>query len=309
MARGWKRPIEWMIARSGMAGAVARYRHPGVVILAYHNIVPRGEGPAGDLSLHVDQEDFGEQLDRLLQTHDVVPLADLNFLSTEDLEDPDASPRSKAVITFDDAYAGTMTAGLEELGSRNLPATVFVPPGLLGRGGFWWDLLAGEAGLDPRVRTHALNVLHGRADRVLAWARESGIRLQALPDHAQPVDESLLRTSSSYDSVSLGAHSWTHPNLSVLRLEEVREEYSQSKAWLERNARSYVNWFSYPYGLFSPAAAREAAAQFDGCLCIDGGVACSRGQWVSTREAVPRINVPRGLSREGMALRLSGIAQ
>ena len=141
MATGWKRVVERAVRRSGVAGLLERRRRPSVVVLAYHNIVPAGERAVGDVSLHVDQRTFGDQLDWLLESRTIVRLG-------EALGRPARDPReAQVVITFDDAYRGTMTAGMEELSRRDLPSVVFVPTGLLGTEGFWWDRIAPVGGL------------------------------------------------------------------------------------------------------------------------------------------------------------------
>ena len=77
MARGWKRLAEWALVRSRVPARLQARRPHSTVIIAYHNIVPKGERAAGDLSLHVDQDVFSQQLSILMDTHDVVGLETL----------------------------------------------------------------------------------------------------------------------------------------------------------------------------------------------------------------------------------------
>lgn len=311
MAKGWKRAAELALHRSGMLRVAERRRRPSVVILAYHNIVPAGEDVVGDVSLHVDQKAFGNQLDWLLDGREIVALEDL----FHDPEDPPTDPVStgapdgtRVAITFDDAYRGTMTAGLEELAKRGLPSTVFVPPGLLGSEGFWWDRLAaaGAVPLDPAIREHALEVLRGRTDDVLAWAQQQGLRLRDLPDHACPVSEEELLSNPHLEQTTLGAHTWSHPNLARLDEASLRDELERSRSWLAGRSDRYVDCLAYPYGLTSPSVEQMADAIFDASLLVSGGAAVARGERTSSAHRVPRINVPRGLSVEGLALRLAG---
>ncbi|HVI72058.1 MAG TPA: hypothetical protein VM656_11280, partial [Pyrinomonadaceae bacterium] len=114
------------------ATRLARARHKAhTLVLAYHNVVPEGEAARGDTSLHLPQRDFSQQLDLLQRTHHVIPLTDLATAHKT------AKPR--AIITFDDAYAGALEAGVVELQKRSLPATVFVTPAFVGGAAFWWD--------------------------------------------------------------------------------------------------------------------------------------------------------------------------
>ena len=300
MAKGWKRVVEAAIARSGVARHAERRRRPAAIVLAYHNIVPEGEKPAGDLSLHVDQRTFADQLDWLLEGRRVVSL--------EDALDEPGPLETRIAITFDDAYRGTLTAGAEELSKRGLPSTVFVPPGLLGSRGFWWDLLAREgAVLDPEIRSHVLDGLRGETDRIVRWAQEERLPLQDLPSHARPVEEASIASGEHPEGMSFGAHTWSHPNLARLSRAEALVELTTSKAWLSERTTRYADWLAYPYGLVSSDARAAAEQVFSGALLVDGGPALMNGRMRGARHVIPRVNVPRGLSIDGLALRISAL--
>ena len=69
--------MERILVDSGIARARVRSPKVAIAILAYHNIVPHGEAPAGDRSLHLAQQAFADHLDCLATTHDIVHLDDL----------------------------------------------------------------------------------------------------------------------------------------------------------------------------------------------------------------------------------------
>ena len=98
-----KKVAETVLVRSGAAAIARRRRIHDVAILAYHNIVPRGESVFGERSLHLDQDAFGVQLDHLMETHEIVGLDDL-------IERGPGAGAPAAVVTFDDAYLGALTA-------------------------------------------------------------------------------------------------------------------------------------------------------------------------------------------------------
>lgn len=313
MAKGWKGVVERTSVRTGLVRFVERRRRPAVVVLAYHNIVPVGEKPAGDVSLHLDQQAFADQLDWLLEGRRVVALEEAfvqsgGFDQSDGFDQPDGNVETRVVLTFDDAYQGMMTAGVEELSKRDLPATVFVPPALLGSTGFWWDLLAppGEP-LDPRVRAHALNELSGRTEAILAWAEGEGLAMQDLPRHTKPAVEAAMDPGRANGRLRLGAHSWSHPNLARLSDEEAFEELRASRDWLAERTDRFINWLAYPYGLVDDGAQRAAEMIFDGALLVSGGPSERDGRRVGFPYRVPRINVPRGLTIEGLAMRIAGL--
>ncbi len=305
MRRAAKRVVERALVVSGVAAGRLKRMGPSAVILAYHNIVPRGEQPAGDLSLHLDQEAFGDQLDRVLETHDVVPLGRV-------LDDPGPGERPhRAAITFDDGYLGTLTAGVEELAARDLPATVFVCPGQLGLEGFWWDRLA-----DPvtgimldRVRRHALTALQGRQDEVMGWASDSGLGAVEVPPHSHIADRDRLGHASADARIQYASHTWSHPNLAALAHSEVDIEIGTTLEWLEASDLPAIPWLAYPYGL-APGGTRERIAEeHRGALLVEGGPARVRGGPPHDLAMIPRVNVPRGLTNDGLALRLAGMVR
>lgn len=283
--------------RGGLPGLGRRVFTGRTLVLAYHNVVPRGEPFAGDASLHLPQDRFAAQLDALLETHEVVPLAAA-------LEP--AAPRRRrphAIITFDDAYRGSLTAGVAELAARGLPATFFVAPAYVPDGTFWWDALAGAADF----RATALEALRGRQDAVLEWAAARGVRPATVPPHARAASEAELRAATAHSGITLGSHSWGHPNLARLPAEELWTELRRPLAWLRARFDAVVPWLAYPYGLASPLVARLAGeAGYAGALGIAGG-------WVPAvagdRFRVPRLHIPAGVSPDGFVLRASGVVR
>ncbi len=289
------------------SGAPARRIGAGsaqTVILSYHNVVPAGDRPVGDLSLHITQRRFAEHLDRITETHDVVALSSVVVGRRNE-------GRPRAVITFDDAYVGTVTAGFEELRARGLPSTVFVPPGCLGNAGFWWDRLAlpGED-LPTRVREHGLGVLGGRGGEIEAWARSEGLSVSDLPGNARPADPATLFAAASASMAALGSHTWTHVNLAGVPAGEAREEITRAHAWLGEVPAEVevVDWMAYPYGLYTDVVANVAGEVVAHALRVDGGAAeVEGGRWTAGPLELPRINVPAGLSSDGLVLRLAGL--
>lgn len=296
-----KLATETLLCRSGLA-ALARWRRAGdTLVLAYHNVVPDGLPPDGDRSLHLPQRAFARQLDALRRTHDVVPLETL-FETT--------SPRARrprAVITFDDAYQGTLTAGIEELASRKLPATIFVAPAFVGGRSFWWDALTAEGAAGPPapIRSAAFHDLEGRDEAVREFAARSGLRGRVLPEHMTCATEDQLRAAASA-GVVYGSHTWSHPFLPALAQADVRRELVTSREWLTRRFANVVNWLAYPYGGVSPEAAEAARdAGFDGALLIEGGWCAGSGG--TDPFLTPRLNIPAGLSLNGFELRMAGV--
>lgn len=288
----------WMAA--ALPPLVRRRTGTDALVLAFHNVVPRGEHPAGDRSLHLPQGAFAGYLDQLAATHDVVPLDEL-------LRPPSATgDRPRAAVTFDDGYTGALTAGAAELAARGMPATFFVVPGLIDADGFWWDALAGEEGtLSEGFRDEALARARGEDAAVRDLARRRGIRAHPLPPHARPGSLAEIAAAAGVAGMRIGAHSWSHPSLARVSAAELRREVEAPLEWMRAHVpTAMVPWLSYPYGSTSAEVERAAArAGYAGAVRVGGG-------WVrggTDPFAVPRVNVPAGLSPAGFALRAAGL--
>jgi peptidoglycan/xylan/chitin deacetylase (PgdA/CDA1 family) len=290
-----KRAVEVGLRHSGLPGLARRMRRQDVLVLAYHNVVPQGVVPRGDRSLHIGQERLHRQLSHLARTHQLIPV--------DRITEPGAG-RARVAVTFDDAYRGAIQLGGEVLAELNLPATVFVAPGCLGGQSFWWDVLAAEEEVDPAVRDHALSDLQGKTTSVMAWAAPDPVG-RPLPAYQVTATEAELEAALAFDGLTLASHTWSHPNLATLDHAELTEELERPLHWLrQRYPRRAIDWLSYPYGCWSPAVGRRAGQLgYRGAFRIEGG-------WVREGcdpHAMPRLNVPAGLSVEGLELRGSGL--
>jgi peptidoglycan/xylan/chitin deacetylase (PgdA/CDA1 family) len=282
--------------------ALGRFAHRGqALILAYHNVVPPGEQPVGDGSLHIRHSRFIDQLDVLAAHSRVVPLSTA-------LESPPFEARRPLVaVTFDDAYAGTLTHAVPALADRGFPATIFVTPGCLGTERFWWDALA-----DPRTRAvphatreYALAALAGSGERILRWAESAGVAMQTMPSWAAAGSVEMLEGVADTKGLTLGAHTWSHPALPRLPDDALRDELARPLEWLRGRFKRVLPILTYPYGHYSPVVEREAARTgYAAMLRIDGGWIHPGGTQPSSR---PRLNIPSGVSNAGFRLRISGI--
>jgi peptidoglycan/xylan/chitin deacetylase (PgdA/CDA1 family) len=298
LRRALKGTAERLLVSSGLP-FLARKRHTGrCLVLAFHNILAPGHRPSGDRSLHLPSDDFERFLNLLSATHDVVAL--------DNLKSTPLGERPRAAITFDDAYAGAILYGLPALAARGLPATLFVAPGILGQSACWWDWLADPIeGLGEAVREHALTVLRGEDGPIRSWAKTLGRALAAPVEDWRFATEEEIALAASQPGVTLGAHTWSHPNLAELSPAELGPELVKPLTWLRERFRSARAWLAYPYGMTSPRVA-EAAEQagYTHAFRVSGG-------WVAAPAAItmdlPRWSVPAGLTERGFILHASGV--
>jgi peptidoglycan/xylan/chitin deacetylase (PgdA/CDA1 family) len=112
-----------------------RYRFsPGVLILLYHRVI---ELPCDPYRQAVTPQHFAEHLEVLKKCANVLPFAQaMEALRSGKL------PHRAVVITFDDGYADNFYNANPLLERYDIPATVFVTSGYIGKEyEFWWDEL------------------------------------------------------------------------------------------------------------------------------------------------------------------------
>ncbi len=297
--------VERVLYHGGIAGLSRRRLRGAVLVLGYHNVVPEGEAVVGERSLHISQRRFGEHLDVISDSHEIVALRHV-------LEAPNDPQLPRVAITFDDAYRGALIAGVQELASRDLPATIFVAPRFAEEGsGFWWDKLApGENGGVPRerwerFRRDAMERHSGRNDEIVGFAESRGAVPRTLPEHATPGSIDDLRSAAGAASLRFGSHTWSHPDLTALRPDEVRNECTRASEWIRSEGLPRDEWIAYPYNRVSATVVSSVRkAGFHGGLTLDG-------RW-SVRDRVdpfllPRLSVPAAMTPEGLGLRLAGL--
>ena len=264
-----------------------------MAILAYHNVIPDRVAAVGDTSLHLPLSRFLRQLDALQRTH--------TFVDLPTAMKP-ADGRIRAIVTFDDAYRGAVNLALPELRQRGIPATVFVCPALLDEPGLWWDELGETGQLTPGNRDRAMYDMRGELQAVRKWAFRNR-QPPRLPNEFGVASAAEL-VAQVGERITLGAHSWSHACLPALDVATLRRDLNQTLSWLDEFPAPSLRWLALPYGEGSEQVAAEAVrAGYQGILKICGGLAGP----VPDITAVPRINVPAGISARGLLLRASGV--
>lgn len=258
---------------------------PGRVLMS---ALERADSQAPDvvrvLTYHLvaSREAFDAQMRYLARHYRPVPVtAMLDALDGG----PPLPPRAVAV-TFDDAYENFAELAWPALKRYGVPVTLFVPTAFPGQpGAYWWDEL--EQGLLHTPRRDALETPAGSLplgtpqERAQAFKRLDAY-LKALPhdealevaartvrelDSTAPVPRVLgwdaLRALAA-ESVTLGAHTRTHPLLTRVDAARAREEIAGSLSDLRREIGDVPPVFAYPAGAYDSkvvALAREAGVR------------------------------------------------
>jgi peptidoglycan/xylan/chitin deacetylase (PgdA/CDA1 family) len=256
----------------------------GAMILAYHRIAYSSE-TTGDLC--VSPENFVEQLRDLRRFAHPICLSDV----VEHLKD-DSLPEKSVAITFDDGYADNLYTAKPLLEQYEIPATVFISTGYLGRE-FWWDeldrlvtnsqtdlgslsLRVGSAWPQWRAPRQSDEPVSAPARRAYSHAlyrfllkldphdRDSAMDLIRSWSEGLSPDNSAARAMSEEELLRLvdgglievGAHTRNHPVLPQLSAQGQEDEIGASKTDLETILGRKILGFSYPNGLATAGTRR-----------------------------------------------------
>ena len=235
------------------------------VILMYHRIAEDFDDP---FNLCVAPIRFAEQIRRIRQVADPVPLAEVTHRST----------RRRVAITFDDGYRDNLTEGVPQLEAEGLPATVFVTSDLVDEPQEFWpyrlERLFRLADTERRhlhfsiegvsttidvgsaqARRRAALLVHDRLRRLVPAQIDSYVeQIAAELGHSEQgptrpmLSASELRQLASSPVITIGAHTRRHPWLSSLSWQEQWEEIEGCRSSLEASIESPIDQFAYPFG-------------------------------------------------------------
>jgi peptidoglycan/xylan/chitin deacetylase (PgdA/CDA1 family) len=320
-------------------GCLDRMMPPGGFAVAnYHGVVPAGHPELAELDIFLNAnlvrpEMFRRQL-QFLKTHYRV-IHPENYCAWIERGEP-LPPRS-VLVTCDDGLVNTLTDMLPVLQSENVPCLFFVTgastgenPGMLwyeelyhlmralplddkdsplpaeegaksgpsdSFQGLWWRTVRRASRLDAAARGNWMDGIRSRREQSRSLHSETRWRLLNIADLRRLADAGM----------SIGAHTLTHPVLSLCSEQEAAREIGQSKTDLESALGRPVWAFAYPYGNSGTMGEREVR------LARQAGFTCAFlnverwGDGRSDRFAIPRIHVSRDTGLPEFAAHVCGI--
>lgn len=259
------------------------------LVLAYHNVVADDDAGKGDASLHLPVSEFRRQLQ--------VARSEATIVDLPTLLDKIGEPGRRIAVTFDDAYLGCMTHGLENCALEEVIPTVFVAPGLFGTLPAW-DVAAASGRWSHADRERFLVELEGRS---LLANREIDTQL---PETYRIATAAEVERAVARFGCHLGNHTYHHVNLSRLDGPIMCDELRECHASVAAMGARAVDVVAFPYGLApAPALRDELALWCRAAFLVEGG-------WLAGPTfdvmSLPRLNVPAGLSLNGFRTRLRG---
>jgi peptidoglycan/xylan/chitin deacetylase (PgdA/CDA1 family) len=327
-----KRAVYPTLHRTGWLVRMAPPR--GYAVVNYHGVVPPGyttQVPFLDGNL-VDARVLRQQLRFLKSCYHVITPEEFRAWVLREKTIP---PRS-VLVTCDDGLSNTLTDMLPVLQEEEVQCLFFVTAASVGmEGGMLWyeeihhlmrqrplsaeilDTLPGgedEAYPPPNFQASWWSVVK-RASQMDAESRAHWIgRLRKDTGPIPLPDESRWRLLNAGDllklnqaGMTIGAHTRTHPILSLSSVEEARREIRDCKVELERMLGQMVWAFAYPFGNPATVGEREFhLAREAGYTCAFLNVEHWPGEESNTL-ALPRTHVTADMTQAEFAAHLSGM--
>lgn len=259
-----------------------------VSILMYHRVVMAAELSSQFIQpgMYVTGETFERQARFLREHFDVLSLPELLTMWREKTWKAD---RRYCVITFDDGWLDNYVHAFPVLQRYDLPATIFLPTGVVGSGRWFWpeevgwlsqrfaclpaqrkaktlaSLRAGDSWLNgiagdmeaeqsDELIERCKTVSHDRIGELVGrLAEEMEVRL--------PCERLVMNWDEVRDmaaaKIAFGSHSVNHKILTTVSDAELREEVFGSLHTLRNHGLKGEFVFCYPNGNYSPAVMRS----------------------------------------------------
>ena len=254
----------------------------GALILGYHRISSTADA-MGEAC--VAPENFAEHLYELRKYTYPISLSKMvKHLRNGSL------PQKSIAVTFDDGYADNLYTAKPLLEQYEIPATIFICTGYVGKE-FWWDELR-RLVVDAQMDLHTLSLQvtgkqfkwhqasrylnAGRAelrekfystlyhflltldteeqnhamDIIRKWSHISSCKMPT----TRAMNQNELLQLANGGLIELGAHTRHHPMLSRLSFERQQEEIESSKRDLEELLGKQISGFAYPNGIATASA-------------------------------------------------------
>lgn len=224
-------------------------RRRALTVLAYHEVA--------------DPVRFSRQMDHVAQHYTVLDVEDVVRCFHGSL-----TVARPAWITFDDGHPSVVEEGMPILSSFQLPATMFVCPGVIeGDGWQWWQVV--ETAAKEGIVLDGLPVV---ASEVIALKSVSDEdrrqRVETVQQALASMGKGVIRERLTpahlsrwvLDGHSIGNHTWDHPLLDMCSDEEQRSQITHAHQWLIENVSPRVSVFAYPNGNTTHFAEQVLAA-------------------------------------------------
>lgn len=161
-----------------------------------------------------------------------------------------------AFLSLDDAWRSNLQL-IPVIEKYGAPITIFAPTEPIEAGNYWWEYI-------PREERECVKRL-SYAD----FCRRVANERKKLTMERSCMTEEEIRTLARHPLVSIQSHTMTHPILTALPDELLKEEMRQSKRLLEAITGEDVSYFSYPNGSYTTREVEAARQVYKMALTTD----------------------------------------
>lgn len=295
-------------------------------IICYHRVIPDNkfkllEGPHKNLS--INESLFEEHISVLSKKETLVTMDQMH----EHLLGNSSS--YVVALTFDDGYKDNLNYALPILEKYNVPATIYVTTSFPdGDTWTWWFEIWDYIEKNNYIKLNFKNVerewdTSTKKGKNKCYKFFDSFLISLKKEEQIILFESLTQTSmrkqnkdlflnwgdlkilKKHPLITIGAHTHSHPNLSIMKDSEVLFEISYSKKLLENKLKQKIDHFAYPYGTLNEAANREY--EFAKQLGFKTAVTTVQTSYDNINmHAIPRYGIPYELNSYALKGKLSG---
>ena len=276
-AISWKRRLLLNIERAmywtGMGFAYVKLGQiKGATILMYHSVASSEVAQFIDPDNHVTPEVFESQMSFLAKNRQVISLSQL----LKQLQQRQTPQAGTVVITFDDGYLDQMTVAAPIMKHYGIPATWYIPTGMIHRGeNPWIDIiytafktrskhtlsLEGIGSWDLSNSQQLFTAYNHIKERLLlaSYSDREKIIFQ-LVEQIQPTKisprlllswEEIREVTQKFPNIEMGLHSCNHIDYSTHSRKLVNMDFQQCLADFRRELGQEPVNFAFPYNRHS----------------------------------------------------------
>ncbi len=312
-------------------------------ILMYHRVVggerrktlwndPTAFQPNLGISVHRDS--FEEQMAYISDHYRCVSLDTFHDVLVGMESAPQKGEKPLIAVTFDDGYLDNLEEALPLLEKYDIPATIFVTPGLTDQSTQpWWYLLEGFINKLPEItvrimdgeRTFSCKSTQQKKTvmRILdgMFRRRSCDEQQELmaelyeqysgEDFSLPefLNWSQVAQLAEHPLITIGAHTMTHPVLRREGEEDVISQIQESRTVLEQKLKQPVRYLAYPFGDRAAVGRRSfrITEELGFSLAVTTRTGHVHASHIDDLCALPRITVDYFDTLESFQSKLAGV--
>jgi len=238
-----------------------------LLVLCYHSVISDDSPQDPRTNIAVTTQQFESQLQILRKHWRPISLAELDAVIQGAGDLPDYS----VLVTFDDGFRNNITHAAPLLKKHGIPAIAFLATGLIGTSDMLWTQEVAERHRYQKERYRYQNTPSSelRVQPPRRWLPEKLKRfpnierleyIDYLRAHSElVVDSDWQRELYSFMDwnevrqlrtfgIDVGAHTVSHPILSSLSPDEIRQELSVCKAKIEQETGTPCHTIAYPNG-------------------------------------------------------------